>query len=65
MSVIQLWNLDSQKKALLEKAIAPHCSYKKRSQYIIDAEKIQEEIFKRWREGIAHQVVHAISFLNE
>ena len=65
MSVIQLWNLDSQKKVLLEKAIAPHCSYKKRAQYFDEAEKIQVEIFKCWREGIVRQVEQAISFLHE
>jgi hypothetical protein len=60
MSVIHLWNLDSQKKALLQKAIAPRCSQKKRAQYLAEAEKIQSEIFKRWRMGILAQVTTAL-----
>jgi len=60
MSVIHLWNLDSHKKALLQKAIAPRCSQKKRAQYLAEAEKIQSEIFKRWRMGILAQVTTAL-----
>ena len=56
MSVIHLWNLDSQKKALLQKAIAPRCSQKKRAQYLAEAEKINSEIFKRWRQGVLARI---------
>ncbi|CAB4758384.1 unannotated protein [freshwater metagenome] len=60
MSTIHLWRLDSEKKALLQRAIAPPCSYKNRVQYLKEAEDIQSEIFKRWREGIAHNVARAL-----
>jgi len=60
MSFIYLWKLDAEKKALLQKAIAPHCSYKKRQQYLDQAEAIQSEIFTRWREGIAHNVARTL-----
>ena len=60
MSVIHMWKLDSEKKALLQKAIAPRCSQKKRVQYLAEAEKIQQEIFDRWRHSIAAQVARAL-----
>jgi len=60
MSTIHLWHLDAQKKALLQKAIAPRCSQKKRAQYLEEAEKIQSEIFRQWRENMAAQVARAL-----
>ena len=60
MGFIQMWNLDSQRKGLLEKAIARGCSQKKRKQYLAEAEAIQKEIFDRWRKGMAAQVKRAV-----
>lgn len=60
MSTIHLWHLDTQKKELLQKAIAPRCSQKKRARYLEAAEKIQAEIFRQWRENMAAQVVRAL-----
>jgi len=60
MGFIYMWKLDTERKALLEKATAPRCSQKKRKQYLAEAEAIQKEIFDRWRKGIAAQVRRAV-----
>ena len=62
MSFICLRKLNTQRRALLEQAIAPWCRQEKRARYLKEAELISDEIFKNWRKGLMANLKRDLGF---